>query len=103
MEKEMKVDANAQHTACDSKGCNQEMDYGQLRNIAIQLSAQNQELRKQVQELDMANFFKRLDYLWDIIHSTSPYLSEEFKVKSGREYMEMMAKPEVPEETTDKE
>lgn len=102
MEKEMKI----------NEGCNcatpqslerPKLSYEQLENVANQVTIQNHELRKKIQQLDMSNFFKRLDYLWDIIHSDSEYLTEEFKKQAGEEYMEMMAKPEEPETTKPQE
>lgn len=96
MEKEMKI---GEGCSCATSQTLErtKLSYEQLENVANQVTMQNHELRKRVQQLDMSNFFKRLDYLWDIIHSDSEYLTEEFKKQAGEEYMEMMAKPEEPE------
>lgn len=51
-----------------------------------------------LQESDLTNFYKRLDYLWQIINSDTPYISEEFRQKCGEEYMNMITPPEQPEE-----
>lgn len=96
MEKEMKIE-EAQGCACEGAcTCNQQQkaSYEQLANIANQLYAQNQEMGKRLSEMDMANFFKRLDWLWNIINSTTPYITEAFKQECGKEFMSMMSKPE---------
>lgn len=89
-----------------SKETKEKMSYEQLENIAHQLSeqgrtlnAQNQKLIKALEEANMTNYFKRLDYLWAVIHSESKYLSEDFKSKCGTEFETMM----TPEESDNKE
>ena len=92
-------------TTVPKEGTNEKMTYEQLENIAHQMSeqsrslyAQNQQLGKALEESNMNNFFKKLDYLWAIIHSDSKYLSEEFKAESGKEFMEMMTTKEESKE-----
>ena len=97
MEREMKIDA--QESACkDTCACDQQqpakVSYEQLANIANQLYVQNQEMGKKLNEIDMENFIKRLDWLWQIINSTTPYITEQFKQECGKEFMDMMVKPE---------
>ena len=97
MEREMKIDA--QESACEgTHACGQQQpakaSYEQLANIANQLYVQNQEMGKKLNEIDMENFFKRLDWLWQIINSTTPYITEQFKQECGKEFMDMMVKPE---------
>lgn len=79
----------------------------EMQNIAHQLSeqnrqlyAENQKLRQAFDNANMANFFKRLDYLWNICHSESKYFSEEFKIKCGEEFMNMMKSPEENNQET---
>ena len=95
MEREMKIDA--QESACEGT-CGQQQpakaSYEQLANIANQLYVQNQEMGKKLNEIDMENFFKRLGWLWQIINSTTPYITERFKQECGKEFMDMMVKPE---------
>lgn len=94
MEREMKIDA--QESACEGT-CGQQpakASYEQLANIANQLYVQNQEMGKKLNEIDMENFFKRLEWLWQIINSTTPYITEQFKQECGKEFMDMMVKPE---------
>lgn len=98
MEREMKI--NAQESACEGTcACGQQQQpakasYEQLANIANQLYVQNQEMGKKLNEIDMENFFKRLDWLWQIINSTTSYITEQFKQECGKEFMDMMVKPE---------
>lgn len=91
--KEMKIASNNE--------AKEKMSYEQLENIAHQMSeqgrnlyAQNQQLAKALEAAEMTNFFKKLDYLWNIIHSESPYLREEFKIRCGEEFMEAMTSKE---------
>lgn len=77
------------------------MSYEQLENVAHQMSeqsrnlyTQNQQLSKALEEAQMYNFFKKLDYLWSVIHSDSVYLSREFKIKCGEEFMEALSSKE---------
>ena len=77
------------------------LSYEELENTAHQLSEQsrqlymqNQKLSQALQEANLANFYERLKWLWTVITSTTPYISEEFKHKSGEEFMLLMAQPE---------
>lgn len=83
------------------------MSYEDLEGISHQLSEQsrklymqNAQLEKALQESNLAGLYKRLDYLWQVIHSTTPYITEEFKNKCGAEFMSLMFDPE--EETEQK-
>lgn len=49
----------------------QKLTYEQLNDACNQLFQQNQYLVKQLKELDMANSFKRLDYLFKVLDSFS--------------------------------
>lgn len=82
-------------------GAPEKISYEQLENAAHQLSEQsrnlyvkNQQLIQKLQEANLTNFFKRLDWLWTIINSTTPYITEEFKQKCGEEFMNNMTPPE---------
>lgn len=97
--KESKKDAPVAH----------KLSYDELESAAHQMSEQtrqlfmqNQQLRESLQAADLTNYFKRLDYLWTVITSTTPYITEEFKVACGEEYMSMMsssAEEDAPEDT----
>lgn len=89
------------------EGASEKMSYEQLENVAHQMSEQsrnlymqNQQLIQKLQEANLANFFKRLDWLWAIINSTTPYISEKFKQRCGEEFMNNMTLS--PEESEDK-
>ena len=45
----------------------QKYTYEQLNNICNQLYQQNQNLVKQLQQLNLVNMFKRLDYLFKVV------------------------------------
>lgn len=47
----------------------EKMSYEQLENVAHQLSEQNRQLFAKVQELNMTNVFKRLDYLFKVVEN----------------------------------
>lgn len=44
-----------------------ELTYEQLNAVATQLSQQNMQLRKQIEEMNYVNLFKRLDYLFKVV------------------------------------
>lgn len=77
------------------------LSYEELENTAHQLSEQsrqlymqNQKLSKALQESNLTNFYERLKWLWTVITSTTPYISEDFKQKCGAEFELLMAQPE---------
>lgn len=77
------------------------LSYEELENTAHQLSEQsrqlymqNQKLNQALQESNLANFYERLKWLWTVITSTTPYISEDFKQKCGAEFELLMAQPE---------
>lgn len=69
----------------------------QLSEQARQLSVQNNNLMKALEAANLANLFKRLDYLFSIIENDNKYLTEEFKAKCAEEIMEILSKEEEPE------
>lgn len=77
------------------------LSYEELENAAHQMSEQsrnlylqNQQLAQKLQEANLQNLFKRLEWLWTVINSTTPYITEEFKRKCGEEFMLIMTTPE---------
>ena len=85
------------------------LSYEELENVCHQLSAQaqqlntqNQQLRAMVNEANLNNLYKRLDYLFKVIDEDNRYLSTKFKAKCGTEIEVLMKTPE-PEETDNKE
>lgn len=82
----------------------EKMSYEQLENVAHQLSEQNRQLFAKLQELNMANVFKRLDYLFKVIESGHMF-KQDFLEKCIAEIESLMTVPEQEEkpETEDKE
>lgn len=82
----------------------EKMSYEQLEGVAHQLSEQNRQLFAKLQELNMANVFKRLDYLFKVIENGHMF-KQDFLEKSIAEVESLMTVPEQEEklETEDKE
>lgn len=75
----------------------EKMSYEQLENVAHQLSEQAKHLYAQLQESNMNNMFKRLDYLFKVIENSYAF-STEFIEACVKEIEDMMI---VPEEDTE--
>lgn len=82
----------------------EKMSYEQLENVAHQLSEQNRQLFVKLQELNMANMFKRLDYLFKVVENGHMF-KQDFLEKCIAEVESLMTVPEQEEkpETEDKE
>lgn len=82
----------------------EKMSYEQLEGVAHQLSEQNRQLFAKLQELNMANVFKRLDYLFKVIENGHMF-KQDFLEKCIAEVESLMTVPEQEEkpETEDKE
>ena len=82
----------------------EKMSYEQLEGIAHQLSEQNRQLFAKLQELNMTNMFKRLDYLFKVIENGHMF-EQNFLEKCTAEVESLMTVPEQEEkpETEDKE
>ena len=101
---EKKLEPNAGATAP------KKLSYEELENVCHQLSAQaqqlntqNQQLRAALNEANLTNLYKRLDYLFEVINRDNAYLSISFKTKCASEIEELMATPEQTEDTPDTE
>lgn len=81
----------------------EKMSYDQLESVAHQLSEQNRQMFAKIQELNMANVFKRLDYLFKVIENGHMF-KQDFFEKCIAEIESIMTVPEQEEEpeTTDK-
>ena len=79
----------------------EKMSYEQLENIAHQLSDQAKQLYAKLQEANMVNMFKRLDYLFKVVENAHAF-NEEFVAKCVAEIEDLMTVPEAEEETGDK-
>lgn len=75
----------------------EKMSYEQLENVAHQLSEQNRQLFAKLQELNMANVFKRLDYLFKVVENGHMF-KQDFLEKCIAEVESLMTVPEQEEE-----
>lgn len=82
----------------------EKISYEQLEGVAHQLSEQNRQLFAKLQELNMTNMFKRLDYLFKVIENGHMF-EQGFLEKCIAEVESLMTVPEQEEkpETEDKE
>jgi len=69
-----------------------------LKNICHQLSDQSQTLYNKLQEANMTNLFKRLDYLFAVIDNKDAFKTSypEFYEKCIKEIVDSMTLPEEP-------
>ena len=100
MKFEKKV-GNGPTDAPEVKNTAKKLSYEELENVcrqlstqAQQLSKQNQQLRAMINEANLANLYKRLDYLFEVIEKDNAYLSVEFKQKCADEIETLMATPD---------
>lgn len=77
------------------------LSYEQLNDACSQLYQQNQQLIKQVHQLNMANAFKRLDYLFMVLKYESSIKDAEFVGSCIEEIKAALSVPE--EESAEKE
>lgn len=75
----------------------EKMSYEQLENVAHQLSEQAKQLYMQLQNANMSNMFKRLDYLFKVVENSHMF-KLDFVDKCINEIEDFMT---VPEETED--
>ena len=80
----------------------EKMSYEQLENIAHQLSEQARKLYSQLQQSNMTNMFKRLDYLFKVVENGHMF-KQDFLEKCIAEIEELMTVPEVEEDNKEEE
>ena len=80
----------------------EKMSYEQLEQIAHQLSEQARKLYSQLQQSNMTNMFKRLDYLFKVVENGHIF-KQDFFEKCIAEIEELMTVPEVEEENKEEE
>ena len=56
----------------------QKLTYEQLNNICSELYQQNQQLQRQLQQANMVNMFKRLDYLFLVLKYEGVFKDPDF-------------------------
>lgn len=69
---EVSINANAQ----SAQDGNKKATYEELNNYCIQLYNQNKQLMSQLQQRDMLNLFKRLDYLFLVLKNKDCFGSD---------------------------
>lgn len=74
-----------------------ELSYEELKNVAGQLSQQNQQLNMMLQQANMTNMFKRMDYLFKVLELKQCFDSE-FIIVCSDEIKELMTPPVENEE-----
>ena len=74
-----------------------ELSYEELKNVAGQLSQQNQQLNMMLQQANMTNIFKRMDYLFKVLELKDCFDSE-FVITCSDEIKELMTPPVENEE-----
>lgn len=75
----------------------EKMSYEQLENIAHQLHEQLRQAHMKLQELNMTNIFKRLDYLFKVVEN-SKHFKLDFVEKCVAEITELLTIPKEEEE-----
>ena len=78
-----------------------ELSYDELKNVAGQLSQQNQQLNMMLQQANMTNMFKRLDYLFEVLKYANTFNDDEFVGKCVAEIKEALTI--VPSEEDEEE
>ena len=100
--KEVKVKNDSNEKNVKESIKNEKMSYEQLENIAHQLSEQAKQLYAKLQEANMTNIFKRLDYLFKVIENSHAF-SREFTNKCVAEIEDLMTIPQTEENTENKD
>ena len=92
MEEQKRKVVNMQSTTKETEQP-QKMSYEQLEQVAHQLSEQARQLYSQLQQSNMTNMFKRLDYLFKVVENGHMF-KQDFLDKCIIEIEEIMAIPE---------
>lgn len=77
----------------------EKMSYEQLENVAHQLSEQAKQLYMQLQNANMSNMFKRLDYLFKVVENSHMF-KLDFVNKCINEIEDFMTIPEEKEDNS---
>lgn len=76
--------------------------YEQLEREVAGLKSMNNQLIMQLQQVNMGNLFKRLDYLFKVVELREAF-NADFAKRCADEIEEHMTPPEVTDESEDKE
>ena len=96
----------------ESKPENGKLSYSELENVCRQLSAQaqslneqNRQLKSMINQANLTNLYKKLDYLFKVTQEDNAYLSTGFKEQCGKEIETLMTPPkgEGSEDATSEE
>ena len=99
MEENKNVNVETESTVKDGRP--EKLSYEQLENIAHQLSEQAKQLYAKLQEANLTNRLKRLDYLFKVVENAHAF-NEDFVTKCVIEIESLITVPETEEETKDK-
>lgn len=73
----------------ETKNVEKKLSYDELENAANELLMQNQQMYNELQKANMANVFKRLDYLFKVVEFNASF-NTEFVNSCVAEIEEMM-------------
>lgn len=65
------------------------LSYEELENVAAQLQQENMQFRQMINQINYNNFFKRLDYLFEVL-KLSHMFPQEFTTECSDEIMQCM-------------
>ena len=65
------------------------LSYEELENVAAQLQQENMQFRQMINQINYNNFFKRLDYLFEVL-KLSHLFPQEFTTDCSDEIMQCM-------------
>lgn len=99
MEENKNVNVETESTVKDGRP--EKLSYEQLENIAHQLSEQAKQLYAKLQEANLTNMFKRLDFLFKVVENAHAF-NEDFVTKCVTEIEGLITVPETEEEIKDK-
>lgn len=72
---------------------NKKLSYEQLNEVCSQLHQQNQQLMRQLQQVNSYNAFKRLDYLFLVLQNSTKF-QDQFVSDCAAEIQEALSLPD---------
>ena len=72
------VETKSEKKDAEQNSGEHKLTYEQLNDACIQLQMQNRKLIQQVQQMNMTNMFKRLDYLFEVLKAESVIKDADF-------------------------
>lgn len=76
----------------ENKEIKKKLTYEELENAAHQLSEQSRQLYRRLQEAEISNLFKRLDYLFKVLDFET-FFPRDFVENSVKEIVDIMTIP----------